>query len=70
MEFDIIPFNIAQNSGPNIISVDTINDRTKEPAHHVYWGIYLDGKQVSYTSNRELAEKTKQWMEKWLTNQN
>ena len=31
-----------------------------------YWGIYLDGKYVSYTSSRERAEKTKVWMEKWL----
>jgi hypothetical protein len=31
-----------------------------------YWGIYLDDKHVSYTSSRELAEKTKVWIEKWL----
>ncbi len=32
-----------------------------------YWGIYLDDKQISYTSSKELAEKTKLWMEKWLS---
>ncbi len=31
-----------------------------------YWGICLDDKQISYTSSRELAEKTKLWMERWL----
>jgi hypothetical protein len=31
-----------------------------------YWGIYLDDKYISYTSSKELAEKTKVWMEKWL----
>jgi hypothetical protein len=35
-----------------------------------YWGIYLDGKQVSYTSSSELAANTKLWMEKWLTESN
>lgn len=31
-----------------------------------YWRIYFDDKHVSYTSSKELAEKTKLWMEKWL----
>ncbi|KRT65657.1 MAG: hypothetical protein XU11_C0022G0034 [Candidatus Dadabacteria bacterium CSP1-2] len=31
-----------------------------------YWGIYMGGENVSYTSTRELADKTKVWMEKWL----
>ncbi len=33
-----------------------------------YLGIYLDGKYISYTSSKELAEKTKVWIEKWLKN--
>ena len=32
----------------------------------VYWGIYLNGEQISYTSTKELAEKTKMWMKRWL----
>jgi hypothetical protein len=32
----------------------------------VYWGIYLDDKYISHTSNKEQAEKTKTWLEKWL----
>jgi hypothetical protein len=39
-------------------------ERTEPPI--TYWGIYLDDRHVSYTSSRELAEKTKLWMEKWL----
>jgi len=31
-----------------------------------YWKIYMDDNYVSYTSTKELAEKTKAWMEKWL----
>jgi hypothetical protein len=31
-----------------------------------YWGIYIDDKYISYTSSKELAEKTKVWIEKWL----
>lgn len=31
-----------------------------------YWGIYLDDKYISYTSSKELAEKTKLWIQKWL----
>jgi hypothetical protein len=34
-----------------------------------YWGIYIDDEYVSYTSSKELAEKTKVWMEKWLKEQ-
>jgi hypothetical protein len=35
-----------------------------------YWGIYLDDEAISYTSNKEHAEKTKEWMEKWLRSKN
>ena len=32
-----------------------------------YWGVYWDDKYISYTSSKELAEETKSWMEKWLS---
>jgi hypothetical protein len=35
-----------------------------------YWGIYLDNEAISYASSKDHAEKTKEWMEKWLTNKN
>lgn len=40
---------------------------TAATAHLItYWGIYLNDKSISYTSSKELAEKTKVWIEKWL----
>jgi hypothetical protein len=33
-----------------------------------YWGIYLNDKHISRTSSKELAEQTKLWLEKWLSN--
>ena len=35
-----------------------------------YWGIYLDDKEISTTSTKEQAEKTKKWMENWLDSRN
>jgi len=35
-----------------------------------YWGLYLDDRYVTHTSDRELAERTKVWMEKWLKRPN
>jgi len=35
-----------------------------------YWGIYLDDQQISITSTKDQAEKTKQWMKNWLENRN
>lgn len=31
-----------------------------------YWGLYLDDKYITHSSSRELAESTRDWMEKWL----
>lgn len=45
------------------------NEKEEHENHHVpitYWGIYLNDRHVSYTSSRELAEKTKLWLEDWL----
>jgi len=35
-----------------------------------YWGIYLDDKEISTTSTKEQAERTKEWMENWLDTRN
>jgi hypothetical protein len=48
--------------------IEKHNTENKPPI--TYWGIYLDGIKVSYTSSKELAEKTKVWMEKWLNKRN
>lgn len=45
----------------------TINSSTEKSNSAItYWGIYLDDKEISMTSTREQAEKTKEWMENWL----
>lgn len=31
-----------------------------------YWGVYVDNEYVSFVSSKELAEKTKAWMERWV----
>ena len=43
-------------------------ENTKMPI--TYWGIYLDDEEISTTSTKERAEKTKQWMENWLNTEN
>jgi len=71
MTIRIIPFiiNRAENLQP-----PPVEDLEKEKEGYdpaiTYWGIYLDNQQVSYTSSKELAEKTKLWMEKWLREKN
>ena len=68
----ITPFTLESSAQP----IPSLNDYiTDDKNGHTgpkitYWGIYLDGKQVSYTSSKELAAKTKVWIEKWLTENN
>ena len=68
MTITIVPFTINQGYNAKALSLEFTPveqaGRTNPPI--TYWGIYLDDKHVSYTSSRELAEKTKLWMEKWL----
>lgn len=71
MTIRVVPFTVdpAQKFGPQLI--EDIEEQTKKIDPEItYWGIYLDKKQVSYTSSKELAEKTKAWMEKWLNRTN
>lgn len=42
----------------------TKNENLNSPI--IYWGVYLDGKEVSLSSTKEQAENTKKWMENWL----
>jgi hypothetical protein len=68
MTITIAPFKIDPSHNYPAQSVK--NEREKHSKGYglpiTYWGIYLDDKHVSYTSSKELAEKTKQWIEKWL----
>jgi hypothetical protein len=72
MAITIIPF-----VGNSVTSLNWshVNDKiekhsTRNRPPITYWGIYLDGKIVSYTSSKELAEQSKIWMEKWLNEKN
>lgn len=58
--------NLTRNYQPPLSLQDNEEHITNGHPQVTYWGIYLDGKHVSYTSSRERAEKTKVWMEKWL----
>lgn len=68
MTITIAPFTVNSGCGsaaPHIGHVKEGHTGANHPPI-TYWGIYLDDRYVSYTSSKELAEKTKQWIEKWL----
>jgi hypothetical protein len=54
------------NSYPGLHGKDQAVKDKNQPVR--YWGIYLDDEPISYTSTMDHAEKTKEWMEKWLRN--
>ncbi len=69
MIITIAPFTVRPNYGftAPMIGHDIKEEYIgREHLQTTYWGIYADDKYVSYTSSKELAEKTKLWMEKWL----
>jgi hypothetical protein len=66
MTIEIIPFTVKpiDSLKSSLIEEEEVK-RNASPIN--YWGVYLDDKQISFVSSRDLAEKTKLWMEKWLT---
>jgi hypothetical protein len=64
MNIRIVPF-----------TVDPIHDLIRDTERQIkkydlpitYWGIYLYDKRLSYTLSKEIAEKAKLWVEKWLS---
>ncbi len=68
MTITIVPFTVNPSySNTNLPWEYKREEQVKRSGHTItYWGVYLDDKHISYTSSRELAEKTKLWMEKWL----
>jgi hypothetical protein len=69
MAIRITPFTVGstRNLSPSLIEDISEEKIKKNDPPVTYWGIYLDDKKISYTSSKELAEKTKLWMEKWLS---
>lgn len=68
MTITIAPFTINTSSNYPALPIGHEKEEHARRGHLpiTYWGIYLDDKHISYTSSRELAEKTKVWIEKWL----
>ena len=68
MTITIAPFTIDASHDYSALLVGHVKEEHTKRNHLpiTYWGIYLDDKYVSYTSSKELAEKTKIWIEKWL----
>lgn len=69
MTITIAPFTVDSRSSssytaPPVWDINKEKRTQKNPL--IYWGVYIDDKYVSYTSSKELAERTKVWMEKWL----
>ena len=67
MIITITPFavNVPENSNLPLLK----RKRKERTPTIIYWGIYLNNEQISFTSSKELAEDTKLWMEKWLKTQ-
>ena len=68
MMITIAPLTVHTSYGYPALSVMHEKQEHTKGDHPpiTYWGIYMDDKHISYTSSRELAEKTKVWIEKWL----
>ena len=68
MTITIAPFTVDPGYGFTAPAVRYGKEEELKKAQGpiTYWRIYMDDKYVSYTSSKELAEKTKAWMEKWL----
>ena len=68
MAITIAPFRINTSCYRSALQFGYEKEEQTKRNHLLitYWGIYLDDKHISYTSSKELAEKTKLWIEKWL----
>lgn len=68
MTITIAPFTIDESHDYSASLFGYVKEEHTKRNHLpiTYWGIYLDDRYVSYTSSKELAEKTKIWIEKWL----
>jgi hypothetical protein len=68
MEIRIVPytFDPSCDCPPEVVGSDKNLHIERAHAPIIYWGVFLNESRVSTTSSRELAEKTKEWMENWL----
>ncbi len=66
MTITIVPFTIHPSGSRKTPSDVYENEEHVMPIN--YCGINLDDEHISYVSSKELAEKTKLWIEKWFKN--
>ncbi len=68
MTITIAPFTVDTSRDCPALTVGYEREERAKRNHPsiTYWRIYLDDKYISCTSSKELAEKTKVWVEKWL----
>ena len=62
MKIEVAPYTTSPFCNP---SGNRFEDEEKNKLV-TCWGVYIDGKCVFFTSDRESAEKIKIWMEKFL----
>ncbi len=68
MDIKIVPytFDPTCDCSPDAVGSDKNLHIESVHAPITYWGVFLNDNRISTTSSRELAEKTKAWMENWL----
>ncbi|GBD38984.1 hypothetical protein HRbin37_01245 [bacterium HR37] len=68
MTITITPFTVDPECNCKTIPQGCSKEEHLRESHKpiTYWGIHMDNRFISFTSSKELAEKTKAWMEKWL----
>ena len=64
MDITIVPLTVNSNDESKLLPIRDEKDKLITP---VYWAVYLNDECVSYTSSKELAEKTKLWVENLLS---
>ncbi len=69
MDIRVAPCTIKPSCdcSPEVYGFDREEHMESVHAPVTYWGVFLNDTRVSAASSRELAEKTKEWMENWLT---
>ncbi|MFI5323920.1 MAG: hypothetical protein ACHQ6U_10390 [Thermodesulfobacteriota bacterium] len=68
MDIKVAPYTFEPSCdcSPEVVGFDKNIHICDIHAPITYWGVFLNENRVSMTSSRELAEKTREWMEDWL----
>jgi hypothetical protein len=66
MNVTIVPFTVNPSGDSKVALLGCEQEDIEDRPPITYWKIYVDDKYFSFVSSKELAEKTKQWVEKWL----